>query len=133
MRPVHRRYIREFFPAMLAYVIVLLLSTEWLRTLEGTAARAVVTLLPVLPIAFVIRAMVRVIRDQDEFERRIDLEAVALAGGIGGFGFFTYGMLLSAKVVAAPPAEAIAIWVLPVLIACFGICKCAVRVHYRSR
>jgi hypothetical protein len=133
MRPVHRRYMREFFPAMLAYVVVLLLSTAWLTTLEGTVARAVVALLPVLPIAFVIRAMVRVIRDQDEFERRIDLEAVALAGGIGGFGFFTYGMLLSAKVLAAPPAEAMAIWVLPVLIACFGICKCAVRVHYRSR
>lgn len=132
MRPVHRRYLREFFPAMLAYVVVLMVSVTWLRTLEGTAARTIVTLLPVVPIAFVIRAIVRVIRDQDEFERRIDLESIAMAGGIGGFGFFTYGMLLSAQVIAAPGAEAVAIWVLPVLMGCFGVCKCAVRFRYRS-
>jgi len=118
---------------MLAYVILIFASVGWLKTLEGTAARAAVTLLPVLPIAFVIRAMVRVIRDQDEFERRIDLESIAIAGGVGGVGFFTYGMLLNARVIAAPPAEAIAIWVLPVLMACFGVCKCAVRLYYRGR
>ena len=133
MRAVHKRYLREFFPAMGAYMVLIFLSVYWLRTLEGTAARAVVTLLPALPIAFVIRAMVRVIRDQDEFERRIDLESIAIAGGIGSFGFFTYGMLLSARVVTAPPAEAVAIWVLPVLMGCFGICKCAVHLYYRGR
>jgi hypothetical protein len=133
MRPVHKRYLREFFPAMLAYVILLFVSVAWLKTLEGTVARTLVTLLPVLPIAFVIRAMVRVIRDQDEFERRIDLESIAIAGGIGAFGFFTYGMLLNARVIASPPAEAVAIWVLPVLLGCFGVVKCAVRLYYRAR
>jgi hypothetical protein len=133
MRAVHKRYLREFFPAMGAYVALLFLSVWWLKTLEGTTARAVVTLLPVLPIAFVIRAMVRVIRDQDEFERRIDLEAIAIAGGLAGFGFFTYGMLLNAHVVPTPQAEAVAIWVLPVLMGCFGASKCAVRLYYRSR
>jgi hypothetical protein len=132
MRAVHKRYLREFFPAMFAYVVLLLLSVGWLKTLEGTPARAIVTLLPTLPVAFVIRAMVRVIRDQDEFERRIDLEAIAMAGGIGGFGFFTFGMLLHAHVVGAPPAEAVATWVLPVLMGLFGITKCAVRWHYRG-
>jgi hypothetical protein len=133
MRPVHKRYLREFFPAMVAYMVVLFVSVGWLETLQGTAARTVVTLLPVIPIAFVIRAMVRVIRDQDEFERRIDLEAIAIGGGIGGFGFFTYGMLLNAQVIAPPPAEAVAIWVMPVLFACFGVAKCAMRFHYRVR
>jgi hypothetical protein len=133
MRAVHKRYLREFFPAMAAYVVLILLSVYWLKTLEGTAIRAIVTLLPVLPIAFVIRAMVRVIRDQDEFERRIDLESIAIAGGLGGFGFFTYGMLLNAKVIAVPPAEAVAIWVLPVLMGCFGVSKCAIRLYYRRR
>lgn len=131
MRAVHKRYYREFFPAMIAYVILILLSVGWLRTLEGTAARTVVTLLPVIPVAFVIRAMVRVIRGQDELERRIDLEAIAAAGGIGCFGFFTYGMLLNAQVIHAPPAEAVAIWVLPVFLGLFGVIKCAVRRRYR--
>lgn len=130
MRAVHKRYLREFFPAMFAYVVLILLSVSWLKTLEGTTARTIVTLLPTLPIAFVIRAMVRVIRDQDEFERRIDLEALAVAGGIGSFGFFTFGMLLNAKVLAAPPAEAVAIWVMPVMMFVFGMAKCAFRLYY---
>jgi len=132
MRAVHKRYLREFFPAMAAYVVLIIGSAWWLRTLDGTLARAVVTLLPVIPIAFVIRAMVRVIRDQDELERRIDLESIAIAGALGGFGFFSYGMLLSAKVLAAPEAAAVAIWVFPILMALFGISKCATRWHYRS-
>ncbi|NID17413.1 hypothetical protein [Luteibacter yeojuensis] len=133
MRAVHKRYLRELFPAMFVYVALIFLSVGWLRTLEGTTARTVVTLLPVLPVAFLIRAMVRVIRDQDEFERRIDLEAIAIGGAIGGFGFFTYGMLLNAKVIPPPPPEAVAIWVLPVLLGSFGVAKCAVRLYYRSR
>jgi len=133
MRAVHKRYLRELFPAMLVYVALIFLSVSWLRTLEGTTARMLVTLLPMLPVAYVIRAMVRVIRDQDEFERRIDLEAIAIGGAIGGFGFFTYGMLLNAHVVAPPPAEAVAIWVFPVLLGCFGVVKCAVRLYYRAR
>lgn len=130
IRSVHKRYLREFFPAMFGYVLLIFLSVSWLKTLEGTAARTLVTLLPVIPIAFVIRAMVRVIRDQDEFERRIDLESIAVAGGIGSFGFFTFGMLLNAKVLAAPPAEAVAIWVMPVMMFVFGVVKCAFRIYY---
>lgn len=132
MRAVHKRYLREFFPAMAGYVVLLFLSVWWLKTLDGTLARTVVTLLPAVPIAFVIRAMVRVIRDQDELERRIDLEAIAIAGGIGGFGFFTYGLLLNAKVLEPPTAATIAVWVFPILIGLFGIAKCAMRMYYRT-
>ncbi|KJV33312.1 hypothetical protein VI08_11040 [Luteibacter yeojuensis] len=132
MRAVHKRYLREFFPAMAGYVVLIFASVYWLKTLDGTLARAVVTLLPAIPIAFVIRAMVRVIRDQDELERRIDLEAIAISGGIGCFGFFTYGLLLNAKVLAMPPAAAVAIWVFPIFMGLFGIAKCSMRLYYRS-
>jgi hypothetical protein len=132
MRAVHKRYLREFLPAMAGYLVLLFLSVWWLKTLDGTLARTAVTLLPAVPIAFVIRAMVRVIRDQDELERRIDLEAIAIAGGIGGFGFFTYGLLLNAKVLEPPTAATIAVWVFPILIGLFGIAKYAMRLYYRT-
>lgn len=132
MRAVHKRYLREFFPAMAGYVVLILASVSWLKTLDGTLARTVVTLLPVIPIAFVIRAMIRVIRDQDELERRIDLEAIAIAGALGGFGFFSYGLLLNAKVLAAPEPAAVAIWVFPILMGLFGITKCGIRLYYRT-
>jgi hypothetical protein len=76
--------------------------------------------------------MVRAIRNQDELERRIDLESLAIALGIGGFGFCTYGFLLRASVLPDPSGVVIAIWVLPVLLACFGLVKIAVRRHYRA-
>lgn len=133
MRTVHKRYLREMFSALLAYVVLLLGATAWLKTLQGTGLRAAVTLLPVIPIAFVIRAMVRAIRGQDEFERRIDLESIAIGGSVGAFGFFTYGMLLSAGVLPSPSGETVAIWVLPVLLFCFGATKCAVNWYYRPR
>ena len=132
MRAVHKRYLREFFPAMAGYVVLIFASVYWLRTLDGTVARTAVTLLPVIPIAFVLRAMIRVIRDQDELERRIDLEAIAIAGGLGGFGFFSYGLLLNAKVLDAPTAASIAIWVFPILMGLFGVAKCGIRLYYRS-
>ncbi|MGN6481311.1 hypothetical protein [Luteibacter sp.] len=132
MRAVHKRYLREFFPAMVGYMILLFASVSWLKSLDGTLARTLVTLLPALPIAFVIRAMVRVIRDQDEFERRIDLEAIAIAGGIGGFGFFTYGLLLNARVLEQPTGASVAVWVFPILLGLFGVAKCAIRFYYRS-
>jgi hypothetical protein len=132
MRAVHKRYLREFFPAMAGYIVCLFVSVAWLRSLDGLLARTLVTLLPALPIAFVIRAMVRVIRDQDEFERRIDLEAIAIGGGIGGFGFFSYGLLLSARLLTPPTAASVAIWVFPVLMGLFGIAKCGMRLYYRS-
>jgi uncharacterized membrane protein len=131
MRAVHKRYNREFFPAMVGYA-VMLLGSVWLlrRGIEGRALRATITLLPALPIVLVIRAMIRVIRDQDELERRIDLEAIAAAGAVTGFGFLTYGLLLSGNVLASPSAETVAMWVMPVLFATFGVAKCAFRYHH---
>ena len=133
MRAVHKRYLREFWPAMAAYVVLLLGSVWLLRHLESTPLRVLATLVPVIPIVFVLRAMFRVIRDQDELERRIDLESIVAAGAVVGLGFFTYGLLLSANVLPQPRAETVAIWVLPALFACFGIAKCLVGLYYRGR
>ncbi|TCV92308.1 hypothetical protein EC912_10713 [Luteibacter rhizovicinus] len=133
MRAVHKRYLREFIPAMVGYVVLIFGSVWMLKRVDTGWLRAAITLLPIIPIAFVIRAMVRVIRDQDELERRIDLEAIAIAGALSGFGFFSYGLLLNAGTLPAPPAEAVAIWVMPVLMGTFGIVKCGMSQYYRRR
>src|SRR4249920_2935919 len=124
MRPVHRRYLREFIPAMLGYVLLILGSMSWLRYGQPPANwRPVIALLPVLPILLVMRAMVRVIRDSDELERRIELEAVAISALLVGTGFFSAGLLAAAQVIALD-GDAVAIWVLPALCGLYGIAKC---------
>ena len=125
MRPVQKRYLIEFFPAMAAYMVVVFGSFWLLRHYGdhfGTAARSLLALLPMLPIALVARAIVRVIRDSDELERRIDLEAAAIAGLAVGLGFFSLGLLASGEVIVLD-GSAVAVWVFPALCGTFGLAK----------
>jgi len=132
MRAVHKRYLREFFPAMLGYVVLILMYGVLVPRTGSLAARAVLAILPLLPIVLLIRAMVRVIRDQDELERRIDLEAIAIAAMSTAFGFFSFGLLLSAGIGWKVAPDAVAIWVLPCLFGTFGIAKLFVARRYRN-
>jgi hypothetical protein len=123
MRAVHQRYHREFFPAMGAYVVLMLGSVWLLKRIDATWLRAIVTLLPVLPLLLVMRAIVRVVLGQDELERRIDLEAIAISAAVTGTGYFAYGLLLNAKVIAPLDGATVAIWVWPILMFCYGLAK----------
>ena len=76
---LRRRYLREFIPPMVGYVVATLLSVWWLQSIDATWLRALVALLPVPPIALAMRAIMRYIRDADELQRRIELEAVSFA------------------------------------------------------
>jgi hypothetical protein len=132
MRAVHKRYLREFIPAMSAYVLLIVLYGILMPRTESTLWRIVLAVLPLLPIMLVIRAIVRVIRDQDELERRIDLEAIAIAAMSTGFGYFSYGFLLNANIGLKVEPAAVAIWVLPCLFASFGVAKLLVAWRYRN-
>lgn len=133
MRAVHKRYLREFLPAMAVYVVLIVLSSLSVSKIDSHAWRAVIALAPLVPIVLAIRAMVRVIRDQDELERRIDLESFAIAAMATGFGFFSLGLLLLARVGWQIPAGVVAIWVMPCLFATFGVAKLFVSRRYRQQ
>ena len=133
MREVHKRYLREFLPAMAAYVVLILLSALASERVDSVAGRVVLALLPLLPILLAIRAMVRVVRDQDELERRIDLEAIAIAAMSTAFGFFSFGLLPLADIGWQVGGHTVAIWVMPCLFAIFGITKPLVARRYRDR
>ena len=116
---------------MTGYVVLILGSVYWLRWGHPPGFwRPVIALLPVLPIIFVMRAMVRVIRDSDELERRIELEAVAISALLVGTGFFSAGLLASANVIALA-GDSVAVWVLPALCGIYGIAKCWAVRRYR--
>jgi hypothetical protein len=132
MRPVHVRYLREFFPAMAGYVVLMMVSGTLVPRMESIAARVALAALPLLPIALLVRAMVRVLRDQDELERRIDLEAIAIAAMSTAFGFFSFGLLPLADIGWHVSGDTVAIWVMPCLFAIFGIAKPLVARRYRD-
>jgi hypothetical protein len=130
MRPIHRRYLREFFTAMGAYVVLIVLYGALAPRLPTSSWRFVLAIAPLLPVIGVIRAVVRLIRDEDELERRIDLEAFAIAAMVTGFGFFSYGLLLSVGAFPAPPAFLVAILVMPGLFGSYGLARWAVSRRY---
>ena len=123
------RYLREFLPAMIGYVITLFTSIWLLRLVDEPGLRALVALLPVPAIALAMRAIIRYIRDADELQRRIELEAVSFATAGVSLAYLAAGFLQSAKVIDIP-ASAAMIWVFPLVCFVYGVAKVVVSRRY---
>lgn len=100
MKPLARRYTREFGGAMLAYTVLLPSAIAGLRHAEATWLRVALAMLPVLAIAMAGRAILRFVRDSDELQRRIQVDALALAALVLCVASFALGMLSRAGVMA---------------------------------
>ena len=129
MRTAQRRYIREFFPAMAAYVLLLFASPALLQHVHSAALTVLIVLLPVVPIAFVVRAMVRLVLASDELERRLQLEAISIASMSVGLLSFAAAFLRDAGLL---PIHNPLMWVLPALFAGYGIANWWVRRRFRG-
>lgn len=130
MRHVHRRYLREFLPAMAAYVAVLLLAFWALVRVEATVLRVLLALAPVVPMALAGRAVLRLVRDSDELQQKILLEAIALAALALTLGSFSLGLLVSAGVLPMR-ADMALIMVLPTYCLLYGLFACIARRRYQ--
>ena len=129
MRPVARRYMHEFVPAMAAYVVVLFLSTWALRHVEATALRVLLALAPAVPVAAAARAVLRFVRGSDELDRKILLEAFALAALVLTLGSFSLGLLVRADVIPMR-ADMALLWILPVYCLLYGAFAAIARRRY---
>ena len=129
MRAAQRRYLREFFPAMAAYVLLLFVSLALFEHVHAVPLRVVIVLLPVLPIVFVVRAMVRLVLGSDELERRLQLEAISIASMSVGLLSFAAAFLHGAGLL---PIDNGLMWVLPALFAAYGMANWWVRRRFRG-
>ena len=93
MRQGSLRYMLEFGASMLAYSVVLVVSLTFLRENPDSPWRIPVTVAPVIPIAFVMLAVIRFVRRMDELHRRIHLEAVIISFIAAMIFCITYGFL----------------------------------------
>ncbi len=127
---LQRRYTRELLVSMTAYMLVLFASIWLLKHVDALPLRAAIALAPVLPIGFAMRAMVRYVRDTDEMQRRIELEAISIATLFVSMLYMTAGFLQSAKVIDIP-ASAAMIWVFPLVCFSYGLAKAFVARRYQ--
>jgi len=126
---LRRRYARELLLSMGAYVLVLFASIWLLKRVDALALRVALALAPVLPIGFAVRAMVRYVRDTDEMQQRIELEAISIATAFVSMLYMTGGFLQSARLVQVPGDVAM-IWVFPLVCFGYGIAKAIVSRRY---
>lgn len=133
MTPAESRYTRRLMLTMTAYVAVLFAS---ILLLKGPAAgwplplKALLAVLPVLPVAYVGKAFIAYLGECDEMIRRIELEAVGLSSLIVGLLFLAAGFLMQARVFTMGGGT-VAIWVFPLLCGIYGLTKWLAIRRYR--
>lgn len=130
-QPAGRRYIRAMWPVMISYSLLLCFSIWMLkRGIEPTALRALVALTPVLPLLFLFGVALRYLREVDELQRRIEIEAIGIASLLVSFVYFAGGLLQKAKVISLD-AAVVMIWVFPLIMLFYAIAKFLAVRRYR--
>jgi len=120
-----RRYLIEFTIAIVAYFVVLFATRIAFRSLSGPW-EPVVALLPVVPVIAVFVAVVRWLQATDEFNRRIIVDSLAIAGGITALLAATYGFAES-DLLPRPSAW----WTWCVFMFAWAICAMILRRRYQ--
>lgn len=93
---------------MALYVIVVLITLPILRANPTAEWRYLVALLPLVPVGLALLAVIRHVRRLDEFQQRIQLEAIAFAFVDTLLMAFAYGFL---EIAGFPQIGML--WVLP--------------------
>jgi hypothetical protein len=117
-RQIQQRYQREFWPAMAAYIAIMFLLWPLLPRVHNELLRIALALLPVVPVLFVVRAMVRLVLGSDELEQRIHLIGLAIAATVVSTLSLAGGFLAAADIIKLDGT--ILIWVWPTLVVLYA-------------
>lgn len=99
------------------YVVLLITSIMVLTNFKlPKTAQIVIALIPVIPTIFVVIAVMRALRDSDELQQKIQLQAVTFSAIVTGLITFSYGFLENVGFPHFPT-----LFVLPLVIALWGI------------
>ena len=112
-----RRYMKELFLSMSAYIVILTASLTVLKNYEFSKLwQVVISISPAVPVVFVIVAIMRLLQDSDELQQRVQLLATSFSAALTGFITFSYGFLENVGFPKFPT-----FLVFPLLIAIWGI------------
>ncbi|HRQ33819.1 MAG TPA: hypothetical protein PLM89_12015 [Anaerolineales bacterium] len=116
-RDVQKRYFKEFGISMGFYVVLLIASISVITNVElPKAVQVVIALIPVIPTIFIVIAVMRALRDSDELQQRIQLQAVTFSAIVTGLITFSYGFLENIGFPRLP-----SLFIFPLMIALWGI------------
>lgn len=128
-----RPYSRTLAFATAAYVVTIFICVWLLKHSLADAPlylRVPVALLPVAPMVWLIRVQVAMIMARDELQRRIDLEAFAIAAIGVSLGALGLSLLIVARVWDVAGRTAL-VWMLPAVLLSYGVARYWVARRYR--
>ncbi|HKZ10687.1 MAG TPA: hypothetical protein VJL61_08270 [Rhodanobacteraceae bacterium] len=100
MRKVDRWQVRVVLPTFVVYMVLMLYVWPMYSRIDVAWLKIIVVLLPLLPLAVVVWAMMRYMAHCDELERRLQLEAVGIAAAVVSLVSFALGLLTATKLIA---------------------------------
>lgn len=127
-RRARRRYRRDMAMAGATYVAFVFGAAYAIRNFELPQwALIVLALLPTAPALLMLGAYLVYTRALDEFQRRLQTEALIVAAAVVMFGTFAYGFLEEWAGFPHVPL----IWVFPAFAFAFGIAHIVIRRRYK--
>ena len=117
----NKRYEQQVMLTMLIYMVVLFAAGPLQHAVASVALKAMLAVVPALPIVYVIALMWRRVRDSDELEQRTHLLALGAAVAVVSAASVVGGFLAGGGVVHLDGS--VLIWVFPALMACYGIAQ----------
>ena len=124
-----RRYRREFIPALVAHIGVMVFWKQLLAQVQVPALRLLVALLPALLVLWIMRAFIRYVRDSDELQRRIELESGSAAALLVGAAYMAAGFVQMAGLIDVPSKLAM-LWVFPSVCLSYAIARVFIARRY---
>jgi FtsH-binding integral membrane protein len=127
-----RRYLRRFWPTMIAYVVVLFACIWAIKHWHPSgAALVVLSVLPALPILACIAVMgLYLVEETDEFLRQRIASSMLVGTGVLLAAVTVYGFLTNGR--AIEPDPEIAIWGFPLWCASWGLAQCVMAWRDRA-
>lgn len=114
--PVMRRYLLRVPLAMAVYAVTLVVCLSLMKQVDPLWGKSLLALLPVLPVAYALAEILRMVRSLDELQRQIQTEAVVIAAVVVCMATFTWGLLEKAGLPRMP-----VVLVTPLFCSCYGI------------
>jgi len=92
-RAVSRAYLREFWPTMIGYCVVLVAVVAWGHLDGDSGWRFLWAVLPVIPVLWTVRAVVRHVRRIDDYQRLLALQGMGTGFAVAMVAAVTVGFL----------------------------------------
>ena len=128
MTKTKKRYLGRFILSIVVYVVMLAVAVWLLPQFEQLLPRLLIMLLPVAPTVAALLFFVKALAQFDEFQRRVQFEAVAFSFGATAVLTFGYGFL---EIAGLPSISWL--YIMPFMVVMWGLGQAIAMRRYQDQ